>query len=419
MSVDDVRPQAHKADWAPASHQVDGPVGGGARGAPRLSEYARLREACPVAWAEEWGGYWTLTRYDDIIDAIKNEDVLRVGRAFMQIPDLSEVSPVIPIGIGPPDHTVYRRVLNRYFTPNRMAAIEPRFREKVARRLPDVIGQGAVEVVSRFCGPVAAEALALAVNLPDSYVDELLAQLAASESLRSAVAKGERVEETDFNPNRQFEIFAAGVRQVIADRREHPLDPDEDVITGALEIEIDGQRISDQAITGIGVTIFGAGHQTTRDGIGSSLYFLAANPGDQARLRRDPTLIASAVEEYLRLDAPTQENVRRASQDVCIHDTTVAQGDYVALSFAAANRDASHFDHPDACIIDRSPNSHLAFGYGRHKCLGAPLARMEIRVVLEEILNATRSIELADAAAPGTASQHGGFQSLPLRLVAS
>ncbi len=409
--------QVRMADWAPSSQQTDGAEGGGARGAAHVAEYARLRAHCPVAWADEWGGYWTITQYDDIIDAIRHEDVLRVGRAFMQIPDFSDVSPVIPIGIGPPDHTVYRRVLNRYFTPQRMAAIEPEFRQKVRARLSDVVGCGTVDVVQQFCGPVAAEALALVLHLPDSYVDELLAQLAESESIRGAVAHGERAEDTAFNPNRQFEIFAAGVRDVIAERREHPLDPDEDVITGALEIEINGAKIDDVSIVGIGVAIFGAGHQTTRDGIGSALYYLATNPGDQARLRRQPDLIESAVEEYLRLDPPTQENVRRASEDVTVHGTAVSQGEYVALSFAAANRDETRFEHPDACIIDRSPNPHLSFGYGRHKCLGAPLARMEIRVVLEEILRATRSIDLTGAAVPGSAVQHGGFQTLPLQFV--
>lgn len=415
--MDDADRVSRPVDWAPTNQQVGGVEGGGARGAPHLAEFARLREQCPVAWAEEWGGYFTLTRYDDIVDAIRREEALRVGRAFIQIPDFSEVSPIIPIGIGPPDHTVYRRVLNRYFSPQRMAAIEPDFRRKVTVRLHDIVGQGGVDVVHDLCGPVAAEALALVLHLPDSYVDELLEQLAESESLRAAVANGERAEDTDFNPNRPFEILAAGVRTVVAERRENPLDPDEDVLTGALDIEIDGQKIDDLAITGIGVALFGAGHQTTRDGMGSALYFLATNPGDQTRLRRRPELIGSAVEEYLRLDPPTQENVRRASEDVSISGTLVSHGDYVALSFAAANRDEAHFEHPDACIIERSPNPHLSFGHGRHKCLGAPLARMEIRVLLEETLRATKSIEPAGAPMPGPAIQFGGFQTLPLRFV--
>jgi cytochrome P450 len=192
---DDSHHALSAVDWSPASHEVVGTVGGGARGVARVDEYARLRASCPVSWTDDWGGYWTLTRYDDIIEATRNEEVLRVGRAFMQIPDNSDISPNIPIGIGPPAHTVYRRALNKYFTPQRMEAIEPGFRDKVNARLNGILDRGSAEAVREFCGPVAAQALAMLLNLPDNAVDDLLSQVREVEALRARAAPGQAADE--------------------------------------------------------------------------------------------------------------------------------------------------------------------------------------------------------------------------------
>ncbi len=407
--------KARQVDWCPASHEVSGSLGGGARGVERLDEYARLRESCPVAWAEDWGGYWTLTRYDDVAAAALNDAALRVGRAFIQIPDISETSPIIPIGINPPEHTFFRRALNRYFAAGRMAELEPNYREVVNRCLDPILEFGSAEMLREFCGPIAARALASLLNLSDDAWRNLVSQLSEMERLRSEVVDG-KSPSSGGAENRFFEALAGAVRVLVADRRARPLDPETDLISGILQLEVDGEPLDDVAITGIGVTIFGAGHQTVRDAIGSALYMLATNPGDQARLRREPSLISSAIEEYLRLDGPTQENVRRAAVDLELHGRMIEAGEYVALNFSAANRDEAHFPHPDACIIDRSPNRHLAFGHGRHKCVGAPLARLELRVIVEEVLRRTRSFELDGVPEPGTASQHGGFATLPLRF---
>lgn len=406
-------------DWSPASHEVDGVVGGGSRGVARMSDYMRLRANCPVAWTEDWGGYWTLTRFEDVRAAAIDHTSLLNGRPFIQNPDISETNPIIPIALNAPEHMIYRRAMNRYFASERMAVIEPAFRARVVRTLDDILVADTAEMMSEFCAPIAAQGLALLLNLPDPAWKELLAQLSALDELRTATVSGESVERDDLPPDRHFAILAEGVHKVVEERRIRPLDPDIDMISGMLQLKVDGQQITDAAVTGIGVAIYGAGHQTTQDGLGGALYLLATDPGLQARLRSDPALIPAAVEEFLRLDSPTQENVRQATKDVCLHERMIRKGDYVALNFAAANRDEQQFPNAESCIIDRMPNQHLAFGHGRHKCVGAPLARLEMRVALEEILRKTQSFELAEVTCPGRASQFGGVSFLTLRLKAA
>lgn len=403
-------------DWCPAQHEISGTDGGGARGVHRVAEHARLRHECPVAWSEDWGGYWTLARYQDVAATALDDDTFRAGRPFVQVPDMTEMA-VIPIAVNPPEHTFYRRFLNPYFTAERVAGLEPAVRRSVVSQLGTVVDRPGADVVTEFCAPVAAQALAYLLNLSDAGCQALLDEMRAMDEVRRAGNCGDAPGEAAANA--EFGIIAAGVQRVIAERRAHPLDPAMDLVSGVLTLTVDGNPLPDPIVLGIGVQVFGAGHQTTRDALGSALYFLATNPGDQARLRRDPSLIPGAAEEYLRLDPPLQESVRRATHDVELHERQVLAGESVAMNFASANRDEAQFPHPDACLIDRTPNRHLSFGHGRHKCIGAPLARMEIRVVLEEVLARTRSIELDGVAVPGLASHFGGFSELPLRLTSA
>ncbi len=330
MNLDDEPAQSSAAarseDWSPASHEVGGTIGGGSRGVARLTDYARLRAQCPVAWTEDWGGYWTLTRFDDIRAAALDHTSLINGRPFIQHPDISATDPIIPIALNAPEHMIYRRAMNQYFAPDRMAAIEPAFRERVTSLIDEILAVGTAEIMSRFCAPVAAQGLALLLNLPDSAYEEFLGHLSTLDELGKSTKPGESAERDDLAPDRFFAVTAESVRKIVEERRIKPLDPDTDIFSGMLQLEIDGQPITDAALVGIGVAIFGAGHQTTQDGLGGALYMLSADAGLQARLRSDPTLIPGAVEEFLRLDSPTQENIRQAAEDMCLHGQSHPQG---------------------------------------------------------------------------------------------
>lgn len=400
--------QRRPDDWEPASHdRADSQAGGGWRGPERMSEYARLRETCPVAWAGDWGGYWTLSRYGDIRQAATKHETFRSGQLFVQVP---QPEPVIPISLNPPAHTTYRRALNKYFSSERMSELEPVVRAHVNRMLGPILERGSAQMITEFCGPVPALALASLLNMPDDAWRELVRVQAAVEAV------SQTAESKDAIGERSFAILAQHVARLVEQRRKQPLDEHRDLISGVLAMTVEGEPLDDATVTGIGVMLIGAGHGTTRDGLASSLCMLAMQAGDQARLRSDRSLIPSAIEEFLRLEPPVQEAGRSAAHDVDLHDRTIGHGEHVAFNLAAGNRDPDAYEHPDACIIDREPNKHLSFGHGVHKCLGAPLGRLVIRVALEEILERSRSFELDGAPAPAPGLYLGGYASLPLRF---
>lgn len=417
MTAESVEPRT-EVDFTPTDHIPGGRIGGGSRGVERMAEYDRLRADVPVAWSEDFGGYWTLTRYADVRATAKNYSDFKSGRPFMWIPDTSETHPVIPISLNPPLHTVYRKELNKYFSAERIAEVEIEYRQQVIPMVVAMIGEPSIEVIWDFCAPATARGLATLLNLGDDAWHELLEELDRTNELRKAEREnlGQSPDREGVDPMRFTQVTIAHIHRLIEERRQSPQDPQQDLLTGLITMEIDGEKLSDAAATGIGAMILGAGHLTTQESIGNALYLLATNPGDQARLRHDPSMLPTAIEEFLRVGPSTQEHVRRATRDIELHGRTIHEGDYVGLNWWAANRDEEQFEHASAVLIDRSPNRHLSFGFGPHQCLGAPLARMEMRVVLEEILARTRSIELAGAPEPNLDSNQSGFNRLPLRL---
>jgi cytochrome P450 len=408
----------HEVDFTPTDHIPGGAVGGGSRGTERMAEYDRLRAEVPVAWSDDFGGYWTLTRYADVRAVARNYEDFRSGRPFMWIPDTSDTYPIIPISLNPPLHTVYRRELNKYFTPERMAEVEVDYRQQIIPMVQAAIAAGTPEIIWDFCAPATARGLATLLNLGEDAWQELLEELDRTNELRKAEREnvGQSPDREGVDPQRFTKVTVAHIMRLIQERRENPRDPEKDLLTGLITMTIDGAKLDDAAATGIGAMILGAGHLTTQESIGNALFLIATNPGDQARLRRDPALLPAAIEEYLRVGPSTQEHVRRATRDIELHGRTINQGDYVGLNWWAANRDEAQFEHASSVIIDRTPNRHLSFGFGPHMCLGAPLARMEMRVVLEELLARTRSIELNGAPEPNLDSNQSGFNRLPLRL---
>jgi cytochrome P450 len=393
---EDLSSRTRAADWAP------GQVSGG-RSVQRLAEYERLREECPVAWAEEYGGFWTLTRYADVREAARQPRTYASGAPIIQWPDFDEQ---IPISLNPPEHATYRRLLNRYVSKAAMARLEPTLRGFAVEHLAPLLEAGEGDIVTGLCQPFPARALAALMNLPDTAYSELVEQFRGFERMAWDPEK------VNVEIGR---IFEEHVERVVEERRARPLDPETDMLSGVMAAEIDGQPLSDDKVIQIGVQMFVAGHATTADALATMMYRVATNPDIQMTLRRSPEKIPTAVEEFLRIETPLQSIGRTATQDVELHGRTIQAGERVALSYAAADLDPEVFEHPSACIIDRSPNHHLAFGAGIHLCLGAPLARLEMRLALEELLARTSEIRLAGAGTETTGNMRG-FTSLPLRV---
>jgi cytochrome P450 len=195
--------------------------------------------------------------------------------------------------------------------------------------------------------------------------------------------------------------------------------PGDDLVSALIAAEVDGERLTDHEIHAFGFLLFVAGNETTTSLIGNASWYLAHHPDQRELLREQPDLIAGALEELLRYDAPTQCLRRTLTRDVELHGVTMSEGEMVNLLFGSANRDERAFADPDRFDVTRQPQGHLAFGHGAHFCLGANLARLEIRIVLEELLDHTDAIEVAGEPEWTRSNRLFGLRHLPVRLTGS
>ena len=280
--------QTHPAtpDWDPEADGPGGTRGAGARSAARQGEYARLREECPVAYSERHGGHWTLTRYEDVRAASLDHKRFRSGQPFIAMPDFTQS---IPIGMNPPEHAPYRRLLNEYFVLARMRELEPAVRSYVDEHLDDLLATGGGDFVAQFASPLPARVLCAFLHMPDSAWEDLVGHLKTLDSMRDDPQEVSQV---------IFGLFAGYVADLVERRRRDPLDPEQDLMSGVIAAEIDGRPLPDEVLIAIGVQVIAAGHSTTTDGLAGAAYRLATNPDIQARLRREPSLIPDAVEEF-------------------------------------------------------------------------------------------------------------------------
>jgi cytochrome P450 len=391
MSSNEVRRQ----DWRPKTSE------------PIFEVYDRLRSESPVAHSDDYGGFWTLTRYAHVSKAARDWKTFSsaAGSPFIEIPDFR----AIPLNFDPPEHGRVRGILNRYVKPERIAALRPRLEGFVTEHVDELLdgGRGNAYVLA---STLPQRALALLLNMPDDTYLLFMAKL--HQLHEAAVAKD--VERANALMKT---LWTDEVVELVEARRAQPQDPETDLMSGVLAAEIDGQPISPEVCVAIGIQLMSAGGDTTTSAITNSLWFLARDRELQDRLRRDPALVPAAVEEFLRLRPPLHHLARTATTDTEVDGRTIPAGSRVSLNYAAANRDADAFPQPDTIDLDRSPNRHLTFGFGPHLCLGAPLARLELHLVLTQLLARTSGFELdGDAVEQPKTSLGSGFSSLPLRF---
>jgi cytochrome P450 len=336
-----------------------------------------------VIHSRHYGGFWLLTRYEDVRNAALDWQTYTSGvPGVTAIPIITRrTEPMLPIELDPPLHSRYRALLSPVFSKERIARMRPTI-EAIARRLVDrLIEQGGGDLVADYAVPLSVETLAEFTNLPKSdsarwvaWIQRMFDVTRPEDSAQASHEMGRYVD------------------QLITDRRQAP---GHDFISLLMEAEVDGHRLADGEIHSFCTVVFGAGFETTADAMSLTLYHLAEHPGDHRRLASDPELIPTAVEEFLRFISPIQIFGRNATRDVDLHGRTIGEGDVVALSFGSANHDPAAFPEPGRCILDRSPNRHLAFGAGVHLCLGAPVARMEMEITLGEFGRRVSTLQLA------------------------
>lgn len=364
----------HAPEWDPFGHAefVDPPA-----------SWARLRDECPVAWSERQGGFWTLSRYADAVAAARDSESFNNSGG----PQFETARP--PLEVDRPEHTFFRRVLQPYFARDRVARLEDRVRGFVVEMLEPLLAAGGGDLAESLTYPLPARTLCAWLGLPDSEWTVLKG--VAEELFAAEEGRGDDPE-ARARCNEQLYAYS---RRLVRERLEQPLDPAVDLISGIVGITDGTLAVTEEDAVQLVRLLLVAGHNSTTSALGNCLLRVAAEPDVQRRLRAEPGLIPPAIEEFLRLETPVQAMPRWANGEVELHGRRIGAGEKVMLLWAAANRDPDAFPDPDRCVLDRTPNPHLTFGRGIHRCIGMDLARLELRVALEETLARTTLVDLA------------------------
>ncbi|GAA1259049.1 cytochrome P450 [Sphaerisporangium rubeum] len=362
--------------------------------------YRELRDTEPVRYFEPTG-QWLVARHKDVNAALRDR---RLGRSYLHLatheefgrpaePEFQEpfwrVTRAGMLDVEPPVHTRLRRLVSKAFTPRMVEELRPRVR-RVARDLVD----GFVE---RGGGDLIAE---VAEPLPVTVIAEMLGVPEADRHLLRPWSAG-MCGMYELNPSldaqhtavRAASEFAAYLRELAALRRAHPGD---DLISALAQVADGGDTLTEDELVGTCVLLLNAGHEATVNVTGNGWWSLFRHPGELARLRADPSLLTTAVEELMRFDTPLQMFERWVFEDVTIGGVDIPKGAEVALLFGSANRDPEVFPDPDRFDVARADNPHISFGAGIHFCLGAPLARVELAESFRALLEAAPALRLVE-----------------------
>jgi cytochrome P450 len=372
----------------------------------------QLRGKCPVAHTERYGGTWLPVTHADVsaiardTEHFSSELVIVANRPPEEERIMTKpIGPAPPITSDPPFHQHARRVLLPAFSPQEINPWEDEVR-RLCNELIDSMGDAdVVDAAVQYAQHIPVNVIARMIGLPleDSdyfreAVHTVLENIAAEAEVRIAAVQ---------------EVFQYLLKHV----EKHREDPKDDLIGYLLNAKIFDQPLTEQHVVGTIVLLLIAGIDTTWSAIGSSLWHLAGNQDDLARLVAEPELMPTAIEELLRAYAPVTM-ARVVAKDTMIGECPVKEGDWVLLPFPAANRDPAEFEDADKVIIDREFNRHAAFGLGIHRCLGSNLARLELRVAVEEFIKRFPRFELADkSAVTWSLGQVRGPRKLPVRIL--
>ena len=373
-------------------------------------ELRELRGRCPVAHSESFDGFWALLRHADVVDVLTQPDTF-VTSVQNVVPKVAFTGRRPPLHLDPPEHTPYRQVINRFFTPARTARLEPAVRRIAGDLLAPFIGQGGGDLCDAFTHRYPGHVFAEFFNLPADLGMEIR-EVTAIYNRALQEARDELVKSTS------LELYSIAKR-IIAMRKQAPLPEDEDLTSALLAKRWQGQPLPDDLVLGTIRQMIVVGMIAPSVFIGTMAVHLAKHPDLQQQLRDEPELIPAAIEEYLRLYTPYRGFARTANRDVEIGGRQIEADEPIALVYASANRDEAVFDEPDRFILNR-PNidRHIAFGLGPHRCAGESLARLMLQVTLEELLSRTSSMEL-DGEPEMTRWPEWGTLSVPMRVSAA
>ena len=387
------------------------------RGIPH-AVLARLRREDPVHFSPgRDGGFWSLTRWEDVVAANRDARTFSSERRGIMMFDQTSLEgpedPRMMIEIDPPRHTRYRRLVNRGFTPRMVATLEPRMRSIARGAIEAGLAAGRCDFATQAANRVPVAMICDLTGVPPADHDWIEKQ---SDRIQAGAAEG--ATGAGIATGAIAELCAYANRLAEAKRREPARGGEaSDVVTTLLSADVDGQALSAGEFGLFFVLLAVAGNETTRSALSGGVLALAERPEAWARLRAEPALLPSAVEEILLWTSPILYMGRTALADVEVRGRRIRAGERVVLWYASANFDEAIFAEPLRFDPARAPNEHVAFGGGGpHFCLGASLARLELRVVLEELVARVGAMRVAGPVTHAGSNFSNGIFSLPLEL---
>lgn len=376
--------------------------------------YDALRNRQPVKQMPD--GSYFLTRYEDLLEVYKRPPLFSSDKRTEFKPKFGD-SPLFEhhtsslVFRDPPMHTRLRRIIAGALTPRHIAAMEPRLIERVDRLLDSMAEREQVDLIDDFAGAIPVDIIGNLLGVPLEERGPLrawsLAILGALEPSLSAeaLARG----------NEAVRDMVGYLSGLVERRRASPGDPETDVLT-RLILGDGGERLTSEDLLHNCIFLLNAGHETTTNLIGNSLFCLLNWPAEKHRLLEQPELIRSAVEEFLRFESSNQLGNRITTQPVTVGRVSMPPATPITLCIGAANRDPSQFSEPNRLDIARSPNRHLAFGSGAHQCVGMNLGKLEARIAISRFLKRFPRFALAGTPVRGGRARFRGFLHLPCRL---
>jgi cytochrome P450 len=388
-----------------------------------------LRQNDPVRWYD-WPhgrGYWAITRHDDLVAVHKDTKTFssETGATALEdlAPDAIEARKSM-IDTDPPRHTRLRGLVNREFTPRAVAAYENLLRELTRVILDEALPLGEFDFVEHVAAPLPIQVLCRILGVPPE--DNLLLidwgdrMIGSTDPAMSDMSyehpDSDAYRLLPFRSPAAVELWRYG--HGIAEQRR--TEPEDDIVSKLVHAEIDGERLTAREFDVMFLLLVVAGNETTRQAIAHGMLALMEHPEELSRLRDDPSLMPTAVDEIIRWATPVLHFRRTATCDVELRGQTIREGDKVVTWYISANRDELVFDDPYRFDVGRRPNDHVSFGRGGpHFCLGAHLAKLEVKVMFEELLPRLQSIEPAGPPERIRTNFTNAFRAMPVRVVAS
>jgi cytochrome P450 len=368
-------------------------------------DYRRLRRECPVAHSDAWGGFWALMRHADVAAAAADSDTYITSKQNV-VPKVAFTGRRPPLHLDPPAHTPYRRALAPLLSEKRIRNLEPVIRRICRSLLTPLVERGSADICKDFSARMPIEVFAHWMNLAPEQAAAL-----AEVGRRYNIA----VQSNDMETTRETSLKLYDMaRATVENRKRHPMSPSEDATSALLAARVDGEPLPEEMIVGTIRQVLVVGIIAPTVVIGAIAVHLSREEALQQKLRASRELVAPAIEEFLRLYTPYRGFARTATCPVTLHGRTIPEGEPIALVYASANRDESVFEDAETFRLNR-PNlkESLAFGRGPHMCMGAPLARLELVVAIEELLALTRGFQVNGEIVPTRFPEIGAI-SVPL-----